>query len=55
MGVRLPLPAPSILFIFIGLLWPVLAVSGHLGYKFRYSAHPVYFNRLRISDHLLFQ
>ena len=53
MGVRFPLPAPSILFIFSGCLEPP-SPSRHLGYKFRYSAHPIYFQQVEDICRLLF-
>ena len=53
MGVRFPLPAPSILFIFSGLRGAALTFSD-TGYKIRYSAHPVYFQQVEDLWHLLF-
>ena len=42
-GVRPPLPAPSILFIFSGFARSGTHFPGHVGYKIGYSAHPLYF------------
>ena len=50
MGVRFPLPAPSILFIFSGLMGPALIVSAISGTNLG-TVHILFtFKRLKISD-----
>jgi hypothetical protein len=49
MGVRFPLPAPSIAYSFSVVCEERHSFFGHPGYKIGYSAHSCIFNRLRIS------
>ena len=43
MGVRFPIPEPSILFIFINFRGSAPSLVGDFGHKIGYSAHPMYF------------